>query len=64
MVDLFAHAGNLDHAIKMINEMPPSEHGRMWYAFMGACQRWGNVKLGWLAFNHVVKLDKQLNVMG
>ena len=62
IVDLFAHAGRLDKALKMIEEIPSSEHGRIWHALLVACQRWGNVKLGKLAFDHAVKLDKKSSI--
>ena len=57
MVDLFSRSGHFDKAMEMIEKMPSSEYLPLWVALLGACYQWGNVKLGRLAFEHVVKLE-------
>ena len=31
----------------------------MWTALLGACQKWGNVYLGRIAFDHAIQLDRK-----
>ncbi|KAI5083700.1 hypothetical protein GOP47_0003443, partial [Adiantum capillus-veneris] len=57
MVDLFGHAGCFDKAMAIIKRMPCLDYLPAWSAFLSACRKWGNVKLGKLAFDHVVRLD-------
>ncbi|KAI5056866.1 hypothetical protein GOP47_0028684 [Adiantum capillus-veneris] len=58
LVDLFGHARLFDKAMRVINMMPSSDHPLVWVALLGACRKWGNVKLGRFAFEHVVRLDR------
>jgi Flp pilus assembly protein TadD len=37
--------------------MPSSDHLAIWLALLASCGKWGNVKLGRLAFNQAVQLD-------
>ena len=46
----------MDKAIIMMKEMPPSDYP-VWSALLAACEKWGNVKLGKLAFEQAVALD-------
>ncbi|KAI5062783.1 hypothetical protein GOP47_0023322 [Adiantum capillus-veneris] len=57
MVDLFGRMGKLSKAVDMIKKMPSSDHLPMWFALLGACQKWGDAKLALLAFNSAVELD-------
>ncbi|KAI5056146.1 hypothetical protein GOP47_0029667 [Adiantum capillus-veneris] len=57
MADLFGRAGHFDKAITAITKMPSCEHFPLWIALLGACQKWGNVKFGGLAFEHVLQFE-------
>jgi pentatricopeptide repeat protein len=56
MVDLFSRAGLFDNAMKMIKEMAVIDYP-LWCCVLDACQRWGNVQLGRLAFEEAIRLD-------
>ena len=56
MVDLFGRVGFFDKAMEVIKSMD-SPNYPVWCTLLGACQTWGNVKLGRLAFEEAVKLD-------
>ncbi|KAI5066524.1 hypothetical protein GOP47_0019148 [Adiantum capillus-veneris] len=58
MVDLFGRARLFDKAMKVITMMPSSEYPPVWSALLGACRKWGNVKLGRFAFERAVQLDQ------
>eukprot|EP00250_Pteridium_aquilinum_P007006 c16806_g1_i1 orf=1-435(+) len=45
MVDLFGNAGQFDKAISIIEKVPPSDDYSAWFALLGSCKKWGNVKL-------------------
>ena len=49
--------GHFDKVISMIKTMPSSSYLPVWRALLSACQRWGNVKLGSLAFDQAMQLD-------
>jgi pentatricopeptide repeat protein len=57
MVDLFARAGHFDKALLVIKEMPMFDYLPVWTSVLGACQKWGNVDVGRLAFDHAVQWD-------
>ncbi|MCO5570798.1 hypothetical protein L7F22_024526 [Adiantum nelumboides] len=57
MVVLFGRAGFFDKAMGIIKMMPSSDHPPVWSALLGACQKWGNLKLGRLAFERAVQVD-------
>ncbi|KAI5075041.1 hypothetical protein GOP47_0011002 [Adiantum capillus-veneris] len=57
MVDLFGRARLFDKATRVIKMMPSSDYPPVWSALLGACQKWGNVKLGRFAFDCAVQLD-------
>ncbi|KAH7316232.1 hypothetical protein KP509_21G084300 [Ceratopteris richardii] len=57
MVDLFARAEDLYKALRVIEQMPSTEYSSAWSALLGACRKWGNVKIGRLAFNHAIQLN-------
>ncbi|MCO5571576.1 hypothetical protein L7F22_025320 [Adiantum nelumboides] len=58
MVDLFGRARLFNKAMKVIRMMPSSDHPPVWFALLGACRKWGNVKLGRFAFERAVQLDQ------
>ncbi|KAI5064459.1 hypothetical protein GOP47_0021129, partial [Adiantum capillus-veneris] len=58
VVDLFARAGHLDEAIAMIEGMPFFASPRVWHIVMGAAQKFGNIKLGKMAFTHAAQMNE------
>jgi pentatricopeptide repeat protein len=58
MVDLFSRAGQLGKALVVAEEMPSLDHLPAWATLLGACAKWGDEKLGELAFQHLVELDR------
>jgi pentatricopeptide repeat protein len=60
MVDVFGRAGHFDMALSLIHDMLPfSNFLPLWHSLLGACKRWGNVKLGRFAFNRVMQVDNR-----
>ena len=57
MVMVFGLAGHFDDAMSVIRVMPSSHYPTLWLALLGACKKWGNVKLGRLTFDQIVQLD-------
>ena len=57
MVMVFGCAGHFDDAMSVINTMPSSDHLEAWIVLLGACRKWGNWKLGRLAFDQIMQLD-------
>ena len=58
MVDLFGRAGLVEKAVTLINNIPIFDHLPMWVSLLGACHKWGNVRLGRHAFQHAMHLDE------
>jgi pentatricopeptide repeat protein len=56
MVMTFGCVGHFDEAVSVVKAMP-SDYCAVWLALLGACKKWGNVKLGALAFDQVIQLD-------
>lgn len=59
VIDLLGRAGQLVEAIEMLEKMPFQPTIFAWCSMLGACRKWGNVKLGRHAFECVMRLDKQ-----
>ena len=57
MVMVFGAGGNFDKALSVIKAMSLSDFPTIWVALLGACRKWGNAKLGILAFDQTVQLD-------
>ena len=57
MVLVFGCAGQFDRAMSVIRVMPSSDHPEVWLALLGACRKWGNVKLAKLGFDQIIQLD-------
>ncbi|CAM6129433.1 unnamed protein product [Calypogeia fissa] len=57
MVDLLGRAGHLDEAKLFIRDMPVEPDVVTWGAFLGACRTYGNVELGELAAQELLKLE-------
>lgn len=62
MVDVFGRAGDLENAMEMIRKMPSSGHLPAWFALLGACKKWGDVKLGREAFENATRIDEKAAV--
>ena len=60
MVAIFGSAGCFDQAMSVIKTMPFSDHPSVWLALLGSCRKWGNVKLGRLAFDRGIQLGGDL----
>ena len=61
MIVVYGNAGHFDNAMSVIKVMPSSEYGEIWLILLGACRKWGNVKLGKLAFDEITHLDNSLS---
>lgn len=57
MVDLFGRAGMLDEASSMVEGMPMKPNAVIWGCLMGACEKYGNVKLGERVAKHLIELE-------
>ena len=57
MVVVFGYAGLFEKAISVIHTMPCSDYSSVWLALLAACRKWGNVKVGRFAFDHIIQLD-------
>jgi pentatricopeptide repeat protein len=57
MVDLFCRAGSFDKSIAVVKDMPFYADLTLWLTLLGACKKWGNVNLGFLAFDKAIRLD-------
>ncbi|CAM6113445.1 unnamed protein product [Calypogeia fissa] len=57
MVDLIGRAGHLEEAQRFISDMPVEPNRITWGALLGACRTYGNVELGELAANELLKLE-------
>ena len=49
--------GQFDESISVIKAMPFFEYSTIWISLLGACRKWGNVKLGRLSFDQAIHLD-------
>ncbi|KAI5065693.1 hypothetical protein GOP47_0020388 [Adiantum capillus-veneris] len=59
MVDLFGRAGHWEKAVSLIKDMPFFANSTLWLVVLGACQKWGETKLGGLAFQYAAKLGRK-----
>jgi pentatricopeptide repeat protein len=57
MVVALGSAGYFDKAVSVIKAMPYSDYLQVWVVLLGTCKKWGNVKLGMLAFDQAIQLD-------
>ncbi|KAH7443863.1 hypothetical protein KP509_02G053800 [Ceratopteris richardii] len=57
MVDLFGRSGDMDMARVVVETMPICDDHKAWDALLGACQKWGNKRLGKLAFDHALLVN-------
>ncbi|XP_011083505.1 pentatricopeptide repeat-containing protein At1g19720 isoform X2 [Sesamum indicum] len=59
MVDLYGRAGNLDEAFDFISNMAVEPDVPVWFAFLTACCRHGNVKLAIHAGEKLLELEPE-----
>ena len=57
MVMAFGGAGCFDKAMSVIKVMPSCDYLAIWLGLLGSCRKWGNVKLGRVAFDRALQLD-------
>lgn len=57
MADLLGRAGLLDEAKLMVEGMPMKANVVIWGCLMGACEKYGNVKLGEWVAKHMIELE-------
>ena len=58
MVGLFGCAGRFDKAMSVIQTIPSCRNPSVWLLLLGYCRKWGNVKLGRVAFDSAIRLDE------
>ena len=58
IVDLLGRAGQLNEVLAVATETPFHIDIAMWLAILGACRKWGNVKLGRYVFEQISKFDE------
>ncbi|KAH7289902.1 hypothetical protein KP509_30G023200 [Ceratopteris richardii] len=58
VVDVLSQGGQFDKAMTVIRDMPYADCLSVWFALLGACQKWGNVKLAKQAFDHALHIDQ------
>ncbi|GFY98380.1 tetratricopeptide repeat (TPR)-like superfamily protein [Actinidia rufa] len=57
MVDLLGRAGLLEEAKEMVEDMPMEANVVIWGCLMGACEKYGNVKMGECVSKHLQELE-------
>ncbi|PIN05171.1 hypothetical protein CDL12_22292 [Handroanthus impetiginosus] len=57
MVDLLGRAGLLEEAKLMVEGMPMKANVVIWGCLMGACEKYGNVKMGEWVGKHLIELE-------
>ena len=50
MISVLGSAGRFEEAMSVIKVIPDSDHSDLWLALLGACRKWGNVKLAQWTF--------------
>jgi pentatricopeptide repeat protein len=58
MVVVFGYMGRFDKAMSVLRTMPSPGDPSVWVALLSACRKRGNVKLGKLAFEQAIELDR------
>ncbi|XP_024523683.1 pentatricopeptide repeat-containing protein At5g16860-like [Selaginella moellendorffii] len=57
MVDVLGRANQLGEAMAMVEEMPHGGNVRLWTSLLSSCRKWGNVRVGKIAFEALLALD-------
>ena len=50
-------AGQFDEVTSVIKVMASCQYPDLWLVVLGACRKWGNVKIGRLAFHQAMEID-------
>jgi pentatricopeptide repeat protein len=58
MATVLGYAGRFEQAMSIIRSTSSRCYIMAWLAVLGACQKWGNVELGKLAFDRAIELDR------
>ncbi|KAH7353028.1 hypothetical protein KP509_19G075900 [Ceratopteris richardii] len=58
IIDLFGRAGHLEKAVQLIQEMPVFDRSANWIALLSASHKWGDIKVGRLAYEQAAQVDK------
>ena len=59
MINVLGHMGQLEAAVKMINEIKIPANAIVWHSLLGMCRSWGNIQFGRHAFEQALYLDKK-----
>ena len=57
MVSVLGRVGEFNKAMSVIEMLPFPDYLPVWLTLLGACKKWGNVKVGRLAFDEAVRID-------
>lgn len=57
LVDLLGRAGHFDEVLKQLKRMPCEPDSRVWNALLGASRIHGNIEMGRMAAEHLIKLE-------
>ena len=57
MLDLLVRNGEIEKVVSMLQKMPYFANLATWHMLLEACRKWGNLKLGILAFDQSLQLD-------
>jgi pentatricopeptide repeat protein len=60
MMILYGHAGHFDKAMSVAKTMAAADDASLWFALLGTCCKWGNLKLGESVFKQATQHDKSL----
>ncbi|KAI5083561.1 hypothetical protein GOP47_0003304 [Adiantum capillus-veneris] len=59
MIDVFARAGHLNKAVRVIRKLPITDHpAALWSTLLGACQKWGDLNVARWAFRNALLEDR------
>ncbi|KAH7437863.1 hypothetical protein KP509_05G093000 [Ceratopteris richardii] len=58
IIDLFGRARHLEKAVQLIQEMPVFDRSANWIALLSASDKWGDIKVGRLAYEQAAQVDK------
>ncbi|KAH7433255.1 hypothetical protein KP509_07G061800 [Ceratopteris richardii] len=58
IIDLFGREGHLEKAVQLIQEMPVFDRSANWIALLSASHKWGDIKVGRLAYEQASQVDK------
>ncbi|XP_024536920.1 pentatricopeptide repeat-containing protein At2g03380, mitochondrial-like isoform X2 [Selaginella moellendorffii] len=59
VIDLLGRINHLDEAMMVLESMPLEPNCVSWTTILNACKKWKNIKVGKIAYNALVKIDKR-----